>query len=349
MIRAILMAVLTAAAAIPAHAQDMELRMLHFYESGFHPAAKAQRRYVSILPKSSTRFVYWEMTVRNKLYNVRDQSHTVVALWYRPDGTRFGRTRQTFNIRAGWASAWVSHGWGYRTPGRWKPGKYRVDIVVDGRVYVRRNFLIYDDAKIDPDAGHFAYQSVRLFESPGKAVPVSQRHYATSFNRATTRYVFAEVRGRNLLYRKRDFYPIVILRYFKDNGAYAGEMIVHRAIVRASWRDALIAGGWGWNTPGHWPAGRYRVEVWLSNDRKVGETTFTIRTGLPTTPPMTPNNDITGPEGSKPGNRPQTNNLPKRTPRNRQPGSVPRTPPPGTVTPKPPTKKSRDVQELEKL
>lgn len=360
MIRAILLVALSAAIVLPAHAREMNLRMLQFYESGFKPASKNQRRYVSLLPRSSTRYVYWEMTVRNHLYNVRDHTHTVVARWYRSNGTRIGQTTQTFRVQSRWYNAWASHGWGFRQPGRWRPGKYRVDILVDGKIYTRRHFLIYDDAVFDPNNQQFAFTRVRLFEGGFRPAPAAQRRYLTSFDRSTTRYIYAEVAGRNLAYGQRSFYPIVLVRFFKDDGAYAGEIILNRAIVRSTWRSALLAGGWGASTPNTWAAGRYKVEVWTSNTRKVGETRFVVHTGNQPAN-RNPQDDQKGPEGmtdpdkKTPDTKPPEDKPQAKRPADKQPGTQPGAVPVNPAKPAPkapdkePSKKPRDLEELEKL
>jgi hypothetical protein len=332
MIRALLTAVVSAAILLPAaaQAQDMDLRLIHFYESGYKATPKAQRRYISLLPKSSTRFVYWELVVRNNLYQVRDHSHTVVARWYRPNGSLLSTSRHTFRVRSIWSTAWYSAGKGYRTPGRWQLGKYRVDILVDGQLYARRHFLIYDDGTVDPDNPQFAFTGMRFFEGGYRPMPAAQRQYTTRFNRAATRYVYVEVAGRNLLYGQRDHYPLLEIRFFRQDGAYAGAIILNRAIVRSGWKTALLAAGWGARTPNNWAAGRYRAEVWLGNDQKAGEARIVVYSGAP------PNhNNGREPEGTKPEDKPQTDRLPTQPPK--------ANPPPKTPS------KPKDIEELEKL
>ncbi len=336
MIRAILIAVVSAAAVLPATAQarDIDLRLIHFYESGYQPAAKGQRRYVSLLPRSSTRFVYWEITVHNKLYQVRDHTYTVVARWYRPNGSLLGTSQQNFLVRSGWSNAWISHGKGYRTPGRWAPGKYKVDILVDGSLFARRQFLIYDDARVNPDNPRFTFTRVRLFEGASRPPPAAQRQYTTRFDRATTRYIYVEVTGRNLNYGNGDFYPMFEFRFFKANGAYNGAVILDRAVVRSSWRTALLAAGWGARVPNNWAVGSYRVEVWQGTERKVGEAHFTVYSGAP------PSDDDNQPDTVPPDTKPPGDRLPAQPPK--------ATPPPATPAPKAPDK-PKDLEELEKL
>lgn len=332
MIRAMLLAVLAMAVVLPAQAQDMTLRELKIYESNSTLTPKDQRRYVSVLPSSSTRFVYWEMTVQNHLYNVRDHSHTVVARWYNDAGAQIGQTQQTFLVQSAWSSAWVAHGHGSNQPGGWQPGRYRVDILVDGKVYTRRTFLIYDDTKIDPENQSFQVTRLRLYEGGFQPPAPAERQYSTRFNQGATRYIYAEISGRNLLYQQRNQYPIVIVKFFKQDGAYAGLLIINKAIVRSSWRSALLTSGWGSRTGGTWAPGSYRAEIWLGNTRKVAQTDFAVVAGE--APPDTPPAPDTKPE-----------NQPDPTPR--EPGVSPKdTHPPGQRR-SPNT--SKDLDELEKL
>jgi hypothetical protein len=45
--------------------------------------------------------------------------------------------------------------------------------------------------------------------------------------------------------------------------------------ILAEWEYADIWSGWGFDEPGNWPVGTYRVEIWFGK-AKVGEGTFTI-------------------------------------------------------------------------
>lgn len=116
------------------------------------------------------------------------------------------------------------------------------------------------------------YKSVKFFEGPFN--PPEEHQYKNHFPKSTTRYIFFSVFVDNQLYRNRVHKPLVIGRYYRPDGSQMRDEQV-KVDILPDWENADLWNGWGWETPGNWPVGTYRVEIWFGN-KKVGEERFSI-------------------------------------------------------------------------
>jgi hypothetical protein len=82
------------------------------------------------------------------------------------------------------------------------------------------------------------------------------------------------VKAKNLLYRNRSHKPQVFGRYYYPDGTLFGEAKVN-VDIPSDWENADLWTGWGWDEPGKWTIGTYRLEILFGNT-KVGEGRFTI-------------------------------------------------------------------------
>lgn len=89
-------------------------------------------------------------------------------------------------------------------------------------------------------------------------------------NQATTSYVYAAVEVKNLLYKERDEEYKLTFKYFIKGRRLLGEFDFDMT-VKKDWEYAWYFGRWGWESPGHWPAGAHTVEVWIN------DTLFAVR------------------------------------------------------------------------
>lgn len=121
---------------------------------------------------------------------------------------------------------------------------------------------------------YLEFEFVKFFESGFTVPPEPQRQYKTDFPISTTRYINFLVGAKNLLYRNRTHKPLVIGRYYYPDGTFFGEAKVN-VDIPSDWQNADLWTGWGWDQPGKWSLGTYRVEIFFGN-KKVAEGKFTI-------------------------------------------------------------------------
>lgn len=103
---------------------------LSFFEKGQDLIPKNARQYKSRFPKATTRFIAWELNLEYPEQE-RDVPFDIVGVYYL-DGQRFlTKTWHTYLSR-GWTSSWHSQSIGAATPGALEPGKYKLELFVDG-------------------------------------------------------------------------------------------------------------------------------------------------------------------------------------------------------------------------
>ncbi len=114
---------------------------LRFFEGDVKGPPYGQREYSTVFSKSSARYIYWEMTLAFPKAN-RKSSFTIVSKYYNPHGNFMTRLTSQGLIEPGWTWYRKYHGYGWKRPGNWETGTYRVDIFVDNQRVTSGNFTI---------------------------------------------------------------------------------------------------------------------------------------------------------------------------------------------------------------
>jgi uncharacterized membrane protein YidH (DUF202 family) len=118
-------------------------------------------------------------------------------------------------------------------------------------------------------------RSIRFYEDGPSKMPGENRRYAMEFARETSRYIYCEVNMENNLWRQRDHLYAFVWQYINSDGSTYRKLSMPFT-VRKTWKTAWVCNSWGWDQPGHWPPGNYRVVV-LVDGHPFGEGVFTVR------------------------------------------------------------------------
>lgn len=122
---------------------DAKITALRFFESGWDPPGKTDRRYSAVFLKQAARFINWELNLTHSPL-VERVSFEVEAIYIAPGGTEFGRHTKQIVLEEGWTRSWYARGRGYHEPGNWSIGSYRVELFVKQRLVVSGNFKVID-------------------------------------------------------------------------------------------------------------------------------------------------------------------------------------------------------------
>jgi len=263
-------------------ASDFEFVEMKFYESGYVSQDASLRKYATAFPKSTTRYVWCQVDLKNLKFGSGDHTHKITWQYYNPDGTLRGEMTSDFPIKSDWYTAWHQHGWGWEEPGGWPLGSYMSRIILDGIEVAKGNFTIYDDlgAKASPGTAvsskdsSIKFEHLRFFEGEFEPLPELARDYDTAFSKNKARYIYAVVGIKNLFWDIQDQRVTIIYRYYGPDDNLFCEFD-HAQNIPAQWEFITFWKSWGWNEPGNWPVGGYRVEV-IYNGRKFGEGRFYI-------------------------------------------------------------------------
>jgi hypothetical protein len=110
----------------------VEVVSLRFYEGGYDKIPLGQRTYEERFSKSESRYIKWELKLKFPPPG-RRIDFDIDAVWYRPDGSVLTPQIKKAYVESGWEGSFHTIGRGWRTPGNWEPGKYRVELFVDGQ------------------------------------------------------------------------------------------------------------------------------------------------------------------------------------------------------------------------
>jgi hypothetical protein len=113
-----------------------------------------------------------------------------------------------------------------------------------------------------------------FFEGGTEPPDYGERSYDTRFSRARSRYIYYEI---NFEYpepgERVDF--AIDSRWYDAAGDLFNEQSMD-AWFEADWTSSAHAAGYGWDKPGKWTAGEYRVELLVSGQPIISGT-FEIR------------------------------------------------------------------------
>lgn len=114
---------------------------LIFFESEFDVPPKAQRVYSTGFMKSICRYISWEIGLEFPAPG-RRVDFDIVGIWYNPDGSEMARHTLEAYIESDWTSSYHNFGRGWKEPGNWTPGTYRVDLLVGDQKIASGSFSI---------------------------------------------------------------------------------------------------------------------------------------------------------------------------------------------------------------
>lgn len=126
-----------------------------------------------------------------------------------------------------------------------------------------------------PDVLALHLRKIRFYEGGAARVPDQEKRFATEFARETTRYIHCQVNMENDYWNIREQSYNFVWKYINPDGSLRGEVSLPFT-VRREWRSAWVVSSWGWENSGNWPAGNYRVSVYV-DDSPFGEGNFIIR------------------------------------------------------------------------
>ncbi|MEK7448538.1 MAG: hypothetical protein AAB019_03535 [Planctomycetota bacterium] len=121
----------------------IEFKSLKFFESDHaNIIPRDQRKYDTTFSQRNTRYVYYEVGLKNLLSNVRKNNVLIIAKYYKPDGSLMGSPELKYEIPADWEGTDLWHGYGWKEAGHWESGLYRVELWVNNAKFGEGRFTI---------------------------------------------------------------------------------------------------------------------------------------------------------------------------------------------------------------
>ncbi|MFQ6069998.1 MAG: hypothetical protein ACE5LC_05665 [Candidatus Aminicenantales bacterium] len=253
---------------------DLEVVSIRFFEGGYASPRQEERVYASFFPQGATRYVNYEIYIKNPYYQIKDYTYRIKAKYLKPDDTMMGEPEFVYTVPSDWDYGYLWQGFGWREPGNWETGTYVVEVFVEGKSIALSQFTIYDDTLNQPFPTQFHVTSIRFFEGGFTSQPKEERVYTSRFPISSTRFVKCQLDVVNKLYKVKEHAHNVVWKYYYPDGSFMGE-VKNDLIIEPAWYTSWISRGWGWKEPGTWEPGTYSTRVFIDG-QIVGEKKFTV-------------------------------------------------------------------------
>lgn len=165
---------------------------VRFFESPYNLLPRQKREYAYRFGNGKPRFIAWELNLSHPAPGSR-VDFAIEQLWLRGDGSRLARqTAQTY-IEPNWTTSYHNASWGWREPGKWRAGSYRIDLYVKGQRIGSGSFQV----DVPPNEAIAAYNQGLAFaraEKNNEAIAhydrAIRRHanYAEAYNNRCAAY-----------------------------------------------------------------------------------------------------------------------------------------------------------------
>jgi hypothetical protein len=122
---------------------NVKATKLRFYEGGVGQHPVDTRKYNSRFFQSKSRNIYWQVDLEHAK-SVKKTHFKIKAVYIRADGTVFVEQELDTYLEPQWTSSHHSYGYGWKEPGNWPAGTYRVDLFIEGHKIASGSFTITD-------------------------------------------------------------------------------------------------------------------------------------------------------------------------------------------------------------
>ena len=227
------------------------------------------RFYALSFYKEYSRYIAVEVSFKNNLYQEAKQEHAIEFVWYDSKGVVEGKLNGTVQIQSDWASSiYTSSGWGWKEPGKWTPGEYKVDIYIDNLKVSEKSFLIKEK--------EYRINSIKMFGFREDRPVQKNRAYTRTFNKDSIKFLSVEIGFTNLFFEKEHHEHFVMLKWFDSEGKFEGKQ-EGTTDIKPEWKASTYTSkGWGYTELGKWSVGEYMVEVYLDN-KLIGKETYEVK------------------------------------------------------------------------
>ncbi|MCK6610574.1 MAG: AAA family ATPase [Bacteroidia bacterium] len=225
--------------------------------------ANNEKKYRQVYDESECTFIYCELSFFNKLFdenewnlqvqlkciNLADESIICNLSADRP-------VKKEENI------VFIREGWGVKSPGSfWRKGSYRWEAWIDGILVAEKAFYIVDIGRVTETVNpYFQITGLRLYEGPDGNIPKPDRHYLSMFDALDTRYVWLEMRIKNLVHDP-ETWPCELQFFFNTNTGQLKGTIEKLIVVDKTEPELDVTVGWGSDQRGTWSIDDYSISV----------------------------------------------------------------------------------------
>ncbi len=259
---------------------NFRLKEMKTYSSPEWMAGK-QKRYRRVYDRSETTYIYTELALHNKMFDVQDW---YIEVTLKAMAIKAGKKVELCSLNVNRTISkeenvfYFREGWGNKKEGiYWKKGEYVWEAYVGDQLISSTRFFIEDVGAVSKEVNpYFEIESFKLFESGDIEEPENERTYYTQFDATETRYVFVELKIKNLVFPE-PWNCELTFNYFNSSHQLKGETIELKAFGSMDPTIALTT-GWGSQNKGSWYPGEYTVEL-VFMDKLIAVVPFKVGDG----------------------------------------------------------------------
>jgi len=232
----------------------------------------AFRNYGESFDSGTTRFIAWEFTIKVPTPGSDIEFH-IDTIWTKPDGTTYTQSSDHTLRSNVTKQRFAGNGYGYNEPGKWMPGLYKVDLLLNGVKFASKSFTITNAVTFETQNAKVDF--VKFFElGKGNVPPEAQRNYANAFSQPVARYIGWEIEI-SMSPRSEDLEYTMETVWSKPDGSVLLRQTLPTKVNKDWTGINQVNGGFGSEDPGTWQPGTYTVDF-IVNQNKIASGKFTI-------------------------------------------------------------------------
>lgn len=237
--------------------------------------ADSTKRYRKVFDKAEISYLRCELALYNKLFDEEDWSGKAMLKCIELSTNKEICALETnITVSKNDNIVFVRDGWGVENAGGfWKKGKYKWLAYIDGVEVGGHEIFIEEIGLVTNYTNpYFSIESIKLYEGDYNGWEQQEKKYLTTFNKSTTRYVWAEMKFK--LHTNEPINYELKVNFLDDAGLLKGT--VNRLSFVEGGKQGLVYiedFGWGNNNASSWKDDKYSVEI-VFMDVLIGAVTF---------------------------------------------------------------------------
>lgn len=233
------------------------------------------KRYRGVFDKAEVDYIRIELAIYNKLFDEEDWNGKVnLKCMDIPGKHEYCNREVSISVKKEENIFYVRDGWGVETKGGfWKKGSYKWLAYIDNVLLGEKVFHVNDVGLVDAASNpYLEIEHIRLFNGNVDGWMDRSRKYLKTFDKKTTKYVWAELKFRNMT--PLDYHYELFLNFYDDAGQPKAS-VVQTGYVEAARENFTYSfeKAWGSDVPGVWTDDKYLLEI-VFNDVLLAATTF---------------------------------------------------------------------------
>jgi SpoVK/Ycf46/Vps4 family AAA+-type ATPase len=233
------------------------------------------KRYRTAFDRAEIDYMRVELALYNKLFDEEDWSAKVNLKCLDLKGKEEYCNRElSINVKKEENIFYLRDGWGVENKGGfWKKGSYKWMAYIDDNFIGEQVFHVNDVGLVTNSCNpYLEIEHIKLYNSHANGWQERNRRYLKVFSKTETKYVWAEVKFKNLT--ALNYHYEIFINFYDDAG------LQKAALTQTGYVDAnkpdytyTFEKAWGSDSGGIWTDDKYLVEI-VFKDVLIGATTF---------------------------------------------------------------------------